>query len=341
VLTPTILARVGELEQVGANDLMLATCVAPVNVRYRFEALADAGPFVFPRPPASSGLDPLDEDPPFGRPDLVVELAQEVQPEEAVDVVVAEVEHVDREARHRDPEGCELGHAQEIAFLAADGRVDAGTLDAVARAVPEQSASSGVMVVKTAPVSSTKRLGMVCRGPVRSASTMIRSPSVAKEISCLFIEDKAWTGGKKATGTAAGIEEIDQVVVVPPLERLLDRHAQRLAVADDARGTKLEAVRMDEIHLDQAHPLVGISRADLGPRERLGDLGRYGPGSFGSTHLVMFGQEERVSSFRPAVDRRCPGSAVAAARSPDTARPRCTRTTRTWTRARRRRRSAR
>jgi hypothetical protein len=84
---------------------------------------------------------------------------------------------------------------------------------------------------------------------------MIRSPSVAKEVSCLFIEDKAWTGGKKATGTATGVEEIDHVVVAPPQERLLDRRAQRLAVADDARGANLGAVHMDVIHLDQAHPL--------------------------------------------------------------------------------------
>jgi hypothetical protein len=68
-------------------------------------------------------------------------------------------------------------------------------------------------------------------------------------------------------------------------------------MVDDARGTDLGAVRMDEIHLDQAYPFVGMSRADLSPRQWLGDRGRYDPGSFGSTYRAMVVQEERRASF--------------------------------------------
>src|SRR5687767_9866946 len=93
---------------------------------------------------------------------------------------------------------------------------------------PIRSASSGVMVVKTAPVSSTKCPRVVPRGPVRNVSTMIRSPSITKEISRLVIEDEGGTG--RAHGDAAGVVVADQVVVVPPPERRRDRRGPCLAM---------------------------------------------------------------------------------------------------------------
>jgi hypothetical protein len=42
-------------------------------------------------------------------------------------------------------------------------------------------------------------------------------------------------------------------------------------MADDSRSAKPEAMWMDSIHLDQAHPLIGITLADLGPGEWLRD----------------------------------------------------------------------
>jgi hypothetical protein len=52
----------------------------------------------------------LDEDPMLGRADLVVEQGQEVQADQAVDVVVTEVEHVNMEPRHDNSEYGELTH---------------------------------------------------------------------------------------------------------------------------------------------------------------------------------------------------------------------------------------
>src|SRR5512140_3603810 len=65
-------------------------------------------------------------------------------------------------------------------------------------------------------------------------------------------------------------------------------------MADDTRGPKLQPVRVHVIGLDEAHPFVRMSRADLGPRQRLGDLRRQ---LLCSIHRSMFGQEKAVSSF--------------------------------------------
>lgn len=66
-------------------------------------------------------------------------------------------------------------------------------------------------------------------------------------------------------------------------------------MADDARRTKREAERMQAIHLGKAHPFVGIPRADFGPRQWLGDLGR---NDLGSAHRAILARAEGVSSFR-------------------------------------------
>src|SRR4051794_18349174 len=66
----------------------------------------------------------LDEDPALRGANLVVELAQEVQADQAIDVVVAEVEHVKPEARQDEPERGETSHGKHVALLAADRRAD-------------------------------------------------------------------------------------------------------------------------------------------------------------------------------------------------------------------------
>jgi hypothetical protein len=167
--------------------------------------------------------------------------------------------------------------------------------DAVARAVPDQVRKLGRQGRIDRPVSSTKRPTVAFTGPVTNASTTSSSPSITKGVSYFVIEDEDRTG--LSNGDAAGVVVTDQIVVVPPRARLLDRRAPRLAVADDARGTKFEAGRMDAIHLDQTHPFVGVSRADLGPRQWLGERGRYDLGSFGIAHGAMFVHGRRVSSF--------------------------------------------
>src|SRR4051812_48399341 len=99
---------------------------------------------------------------------------------------------------------------------------------------------------------------------------MRSSPSVTKRVSCLIIEDHR--GADRAHRDAAGEEMADQLVAFPPAHCLVDRRAPRLAMANDARATGLHALRMDKVHLDEAHPFVRIARADLCPRQRLGDL---------------------------------------------------------------------
>jgi hypothetical protein len=51
----------------------------------------------------ASGRDPLDEDSAFGRSDLVVELAEEAQPDQAIDsVAIRKIEYVDADVGERE-----------------------------------------------------------------------------------------------------------------------------------------------------------------------------------------------------------------------------------------------
>jgi branched-subunit amino acid transport system permease len=68
-------------------------------------------------------------------------------------------------------------------------------------------------------------------------------------------------------------------------------------MANDARATEFHAIRMDEVHLDETYPLVRIARADLGPRQRLGDLRRQG---LDSTHGSIIPDGEISSSSPPS-----------------------------------------
>src|SRR5512140_3342832 len=149
------------------------------------------------------------------------------------------------------------------------------------------------MVVNTAPVSSTKRPPVVPSGPVTSAVTMIRSPSIANGVSCLVIEDEGWA--RRSYGNAASEVVSDHLVMRSPAKRLIDRCATRLSMTDDARGAKFQVEWMHAIDLDKAHPFVGMSRTDLGPRQRLGDLRRQ---LLCSVHDPMVVREKAVSSFR-------------------------------------------
>ena len=173
---------------------------------------------------------------------------------------------------------------------------------------PIESVNSGCSVVTTAPVSMTNRPTTVLSGPVTKHSTMSSSPSVTNKLSCLVIENDGWTGW--ALCDASGVVVADQVVVPLPGACLLERCATRFAVSDDARSSKQWAISMFALHLDDAHPFVGMSRADLGPRERLGDLTCHDLGGFGSNHSSD--DEQRGASVKfSAVD----GPAVTGRRS--------------------------
>lgn len=115
-----------------------------------------------------SRQDLLGEDAPLGGSDLDVELALEIHPEQAIDVVVAEVENVDREACYRVSEGGELGYMQEVSLLCSHRCVNPSPIDTNARAVPPP------------------------RGPATNVSTMISSPWRTNGVSSLVIEDQRW-----------------------------------------------------------------------------------------------------------------------------------------------------
>jgi hypothetical protein len=83
-------------------------------------------------------LDQLDHDANLRRADLVVQLVQEVQADQAIDVIVAEVEHVDVEAGPRIAERGELVDGEDVALFRADGGAHASSLDPIACAVTEQ-----------------------------------------------------------------------------------------------------------------------------------------------------------------------------------------------------------
>jgi len=73
-----------------------------------------------------SASDQLDEDASLGRPDLEVEVSEEVHSEQPVDTLMIEVEHLEREVRRRYTESEELGYVQPIALFLPDRAVNLG-----------------------------------------------------------------------------------------------------------------------------------------------------------------------------------------------------------------------
>src|SRR5512140_1344047 len=149
------------------------------------------------------------------------------------------------------------------------------------------------MVVTAAPVSSTNRPGSVPRGPVTSTETMIRSPLVTKGVASLVIEDDG-RSKEGPHGKVAGEVAADELVVIPPGARLVERFAFRLAVADDACRSNVEDTRMVVIDVDHADPFVGVPLADLGPGQWLRDCWFE---LFGSIHVSILDVWALLSSF--------------------------------------------
>src|SRR5882762_8483996 len=79
----------------------------------------------------ASWIDQLDEDTTLGRPDLEIEMSEEVHSYQSVDVLVPEREHSEREVRRRYAQHGELGHADPVAFLLAYRGVNLGLLEAI------------------------------------------------------------------------------------------------------------------------------------------------------------------------------------------------------------------
>jgi hypothetical protein len=155
---------------------------------------------------------------------------------------VAEIKHVDQDVLRHDTQRRELGHPKKKAFLAADRGMDTGPPDAVPCGVSMDTASSGVNVVIAAPVSSTRRPKAEPRGPATRTVTTMKSSSGSNCVSSLFIEDQG--GARWPCGDAPRIEMADELVAVTSGHRLVYRRAPGLAMANDARRPKCEAVGM-------------------------------------------------------------------------------------------------
>ena len=169
----------------------------------------------------------------------------------------------------------------------------------IAEAMAPDSAIAGISVVKTEPVSSTSRAVSRPLGPTTVASMMIRSPSISNELSDLISHHDSREVRKRRLDLAGEVVT-DLFVATPPRACLLECLARCWAMTHDARGAKLEAMRVDSIHLDQAHPLVGIPLADLGPGHGFRDRRCK---RCGNIHHAILCRMVSVSSFGdPPVD---------------------------------------
>jgi hypothetical protein len=88
-------------------------------------------------------------------------------------------------------------------------------------------------------------------------------------VSDLVIEDQRWAC--ESGLVLAGESEADFLEAVTTSPRLIERLAACLAMTDDSSGAKLKTMGMDPVDLGQAHVLIRVPVADLGPRERLRD----------------------------------------------------------------------
>ena len=87
----------------------------------------------------ASRIDDLEEDTALGRPDLEVEVSQEVHSYQSVDVLMPEREHREREIGCRYAEYSELSHVKPVAVLLADRGVNPGLLVAVSLGVTDSA----------------------------------------------------------------------------------------------------------------------------------------------------------------------------------------------------------
>jgi hypothetical protein len=88
-------------------------------------------------------------------------------------------------------------------------------------------------------------------------------------VSSLVMEDQCWADEGDLRLACESATKLQ--ITVAPCACLLEGLAPRLAMADDARSTKIETSWMDSIDLNQAHLLVGVPLADLGPGQWIRD----------------------------------------------------------------------
>ena len=128
-------------------------------------------------------------------------------------------------------------------------------------------------------------------GPTTSASTRINSRSRTKELESLVINDQR----RANQGLCTNAREPDGASGVPLVEVTdrLERCIVRGAITDDAGCDDLRAPSLGPNDVDQADELIGVSRADLRPRVRLGFDGNRG--GLYATGLTMRCVESRFA----------------------------------------------
>ena len=144
------------------------------------------------------------------------------------------------------------------------------------------------------------RLLSVPRGPVTSARTMIRSPSISKGVSSLVIEDDVWSYVVESYPSSEVMA--DHAVLGPPWRRLVERLATRLAMSDNARRMKTKPAWMSQINLDDANMLFRIPLADLDPAQRLRN--RRGKRFGGNVHHTASSAQSRLCQVLGSWQRR-------------------------------------
>lgn len=121
---------------------------------------------------------------------------------------------------------------------------------------------------------------------------MISSRLREKELESFIIEDQR--GAAQRLRALTGKPDRPRRVLLPTVTNRIEGSPAREAMANDSRRPDLRASKLDRHHFDQADESIGIPRADLPPRQR---LGLYGHELFGSIHASIFAGCGVMSSF--------------------------------------------
>jgi hypothetical protein len=122
---------------------------------------------------------------------------------------------------------------------------------------------------------------------------MISSRLREKELESFVIEDQP--GAARRFRALAGEPDGPRRVPFPSVTNRIEGGPARDTVTNDSRRPDLRAAKLDRHHFDQTDKLIGIPRADLRPRHR---LGLDGYELFDSIHASIFaGRVDMASSL--------------------------------------------
>jgi len=123
----------------GSFELLLVNAIHIKNVPERKTHVNDASKLATA---LSSRRDSPDEATPLGRPDLKVEVAQEVHPQHAIDSM-AEISNVHMHIRNDEPDRGELRNGNDIAAFLRYCRTHDAARNSIRRSVPDRFGNFG------------------------------------------------------------------------------------------------------------------------------------------------------------------------------------------------------